>query len=106
MESSGKFKDREKAIKHLNAGAKKVVISAPATNPDATIILGINEEKYDSNNHNIISMASCTTNTLAPVVKILDNKFGIENGYMTTVHAFTNDQNLLDLPHKDLRRAR
>ncbi len=106
LESSGKFKDREGAFKHLKAGAKKVVISAPAKNPDVTIILGINEKMYDGNSHNIISMASCTTNALAPVAKVLNDKFGIEKGFITTVHAFTNDQNLLDLPHKDLRRAR
>lgn len=106
LESTGKFKDREGASKHIKAGAKKVVISAPAKNPDATIILGINEKVYDSNNHNIISMASCTTNALAPVAKIINDKYGIVKGFMTTVHAFTNDQNLLDLHHKDLRRAR
>jgi glyceraldehyde 3-phosphate dehydrogenase len=106
LESSGKFKDREEASKHLKAGAKKVVISAPAKNPDATMILGINEKVYDTDNHNIISMASCTTNALAPVAKVINNKFGIVKGFMTTVHAFTNDQNLLDLQHKDLRRAR
>lgn len=106
LESTGKYKDRDGATKHLDAGAKKVVISAPAKNPDVTMILGINEKLYDASNHNIISMASCTTNALAPVVKVLDNEFGIEKGFMTTVHAVTNDQNLLDLPHKDLRRAR
>lgn len=106
LESSGKFNDREKAIKHIHAGASKVVISAPAKNPDITMILGINDEKYKPNEHNIISMASCTTNALAPVAKILNDDFGIEKGYMTTVHAFTNDQNLLDLSHRDLRRAR
>jgi glyceraldehyde 3-phosphate dehydrogenase len=106
LESTGKFKDREGASKHLKAGAKKVVISAPAKNPDATMILGINEKVYDTNNHNIISMASCTTNALAPVAKVINDKYGIVKGFMTTVHAFTNDQNLLDLHHKDLRRAR
>jgi len=106
LESSGKFNDREKAIKHIHAGARKVVISAPAKNPDITMILGINDEKYKPNEHHIISMASCTTNALAPVAKILNDDFGIEKGYMTTVHAFTNDQNLLDLSHRDLRRAR
>jgi glyceraldehyde 3-phosphate dehydrogenase len=106
LESTGKFKDREGASKHLKAGAKKVVISAPAKNPDATMILGINEKVYDANNHNIISMASCTTNALAPVAKVINDKYGIVKGFMTTVHAFTNDQNLLDLHHKDLRRAR
>lgn len=106
LESTGKFKDREGAGKHLKAGAKKVVISAPAKNPDATMILGINEKVYDTSNHNIISMASCTTNALAPVAKVINDKYGIVKGFMTTVHAFTNDQNLLDLHHKDLRRAR
>lgn len=106
LESTGKFKDREGASKHLKAGAKKVVISAPAKNPDSTMILGINEKVYDTNNHNIISMASCTTNALAPVAKVINDKYGIVKGFMTTVHAFTNDQNLLDLHHKDLRRAR
>jgi glyceraldehyde-3-phosphate dehydrogenase type I len=106
LESSGKFNDREKAIKHIHAGATKVVISAPAKNPDITMILGINDEKYKPKEHHIISMASCTTNALAPVAKILNDDFGIEKGYMTTVHAFTNDQNLLDLSHRDLRRAR
>ena len=106
LESSGKFNDREKAIKHIHAGASKVVISAPAKNPDITMILGINDEKYKPKEHHIISMASCTTNALAPVAKILNDDFGIEKGYMTTVHAFTNDQNLLDLSHRDLRRAR
>jgi glyceraldehyde-3-phosphate dehydrogenase type I len=106
LESTGKFKDREGASKHLKAGAKKVVISAPAKNPDATMILGINENVYDKYNHNIISMASCTTNALAPVAKVINDKYGIVKGFMTTVHAFTNDQNLLDLHHKDMRRAR
>lgn len=106
LESSGKFKDRDGANKHLLAGAKKVIISAPAKNPDVTMILGINEKMYEPNNHNIISMASCTTNALAPVAKILNDKYEITKGFMTTVHAFTNDQNLLDLHHKDLRRAR
>ena len=106
LESTGKFNDREKAVKHLHAGASKVVISSPAKNPDITMILGINDEKYKPLDHHIISMASCTTNALAPVAKILNDEFGIEKGYMTTVHAFTNDQNLLDLSHRDLRRAR
>lgn len=106
LESTGKFNDREKAIKHIHAGASKVVISAPAKNPDITMILGINDERYKPSEHHVISMASCTTNALAPVAKILNDEFGIEKGYMTTVHAFTNDQNLLDLPHRDLRRAR
>jgi glyceraldehyde 3-phosphate dehydrogenase len=106
LESTGKFNDAKEAVKHINAGAKKVIISAPAKQPDATILMGINEEQYDNQKHNIISMASCTTNCLAPVVKVLNDRFGIEKGYMTTCHAFTNDQRLLDLPHKDLRRAR
>jgi glyceraldehyde 3-phosphate dehydrogenase len=106
IESSGKFNDAKEAHKHIEAGAKKVIISAPAKQPDATILMGINEKSYDTSKHNIISMASCTTNCLAPVIKVLNDKFGIENGYMTTTHAYTNDQRLLDLPHKDLRRAR
>lgn len=106
LESTGKFNDAKEAAKHINAGAKKVIISAPAKQPDATILMGINEKQYDNKKHNIISMASCTTNCLAPVVKVLNDRFGIEKGYMTTCHAYTNDQRLLDLPHKDLRRAR
>ena len=106
LESSGKFNDAKEAQKHIQAGAKKVIISAPAKQPDATILMGINEKSYDNSKHNIVSMASCTTNCLAPVIKVLNDKFGIDNGYMTTTHAFTNDQRLLDLPHKDLRRAR
>src|SRR5262249_14103478 len=106
IESSGKFNDAKKAMKHITAGAKKVIISAPAPDPDATILLGINDEVYDSSKHDIISMASCTTNCLAPVLKTLDDKFGIQSGYMTTCHAYTNDQRILDLPHKDLRRGR
>jgi glyceraldehyde 3-phosphate dehydrogenase len=106
IESSGKFNDAKEAMKHITAGAKKVIISAPAINPDATILLGINDEVYDSGKHDIISMASCTTNCLAPVLKTLDDKFGIQSGYMTTCHAYTNDQRILDLPHKDLRRGR
>ncbi len=106
LESSGKFNDAKEAKKHIEAGAKKVIISAPAKQPDATILMGINDNLYDNNKHNIVSMASCTTNCLAPVIKVLNDKFGIENGYMTTTHAYTNDQRLLDLPHKDLRRAR
>jgi glyceraldehyde-3-phosphate dehydrogenase type I len=106
LESTGKFNDAKEAIKHINAGAKKVIISAPAKQPDATILIGINEKQYDNEKHNIISMASCTTNCLAPVAKVLNDKFGIEKGYMTTCHAYTNDQRILDLPHKDLRRAR
>jgi glyceraldehyde 3-phosphate dehydrogenase len=106
LESTGKFNDAKEAAKHINAGAKKVIISAPAKQPDATILMGINEKQYDNEKHNVISMASCTTNCLAPVVKVLNDRFGIEKGYMTTCHAYTNDQRLLDLPHKDLRRAR
>ena len=107
LESSGKFNDAKEAGKHITvAGAKRVIISAPAKGPDTTIVLGVNEDKFDNKKHNIISMASCTTNCLAPVVKVINDKFGIEKGYMTTTHAFTNDQRLLDLPHKDLRRAR
>jgi glyceraldehyde 3-phosphate dehydrogenase len=106
IESTGKFNDGKEAMKHLTAGAKKVIISAPATNPDATILIGINDSIYDNNKHQVISMASCTTNCLAPVLKTINDKFGIESGYMTTCHAYTNDQRILDLPHKDLRRAR
>ena len=106
LESTGKFNDAKEAVKHINAGAKKVIISAPAKQPDATILMGINEKQYDNEKHNVISMASCTTNCLAPVVKVLNDRFGIEKGYMTTCHAYTNDQRLLDLPHKDLRRAK
>ena len=106
LESTGIFRDREGAGKHLQAGAKKVIISAPAKQPDLTVVLGVNEEKYDPQNHHIISNASCTTNCLAPVAKILNDEFGIERGYMVTTHAYTNDQRILDLPHKDLRRAR
>ena len=106
IESTGLFTKREDAQKHLEAGAKKVIISAPAKNPDITIVLGVNQEAYDPANHNIISNASCTTNALAPVVKVLQKEFGIKYGYMVTTHAYTNDQRILDLPHKDLRRAR
>lgn len=106
IESTGVFTKREDAEKHLQAGAKKVIISAPAKNPDITIVLGVNQEAYDPANHNIISNASCTTNALAPVVKVLQNEFSIKHGYMVTTHAYTNDQRILDLPHKDLRRAR
>lgn len=106
VESTGRFVDREGASKHLSAGAKKVIISAPAKNPDITIVLGVNEDKYDPAKHHIISNASCTTNCLAPVAKVLLDKFGIAKGFMTTVHAYTNDQNILDLVHSDLRRAR
>ncbi len=106
LESTGRFTDREGASKHIEAGAKKVVISAPAKKEDITIVMGVNEEKYDPAAHNIISNASCTTNCLAPFAKVLDAEFGIEKGLMTTVHSYTNDQKILDLPHKDLRRAR
>jgi glyceraldehyde 3-phosphate dehydrogenase len=106
IESTGRFTDREGASKHLKAGAKKVIISAPAKQPDITIVIGVNEKNYDKSKHNIISNASCTTNSLAPPVKVLDELCGIERGFMTTVHAYTNDQNLHDFPHKDLRRAR
>jgi len=106
LESTGKFTGREGTEKHLRAGAKKVVISAPAKNPDVTVVLGVNPEAYDRSRHSIISMGSCTTNCLAPIVKILHMKFGVEYGLMTTVHAYTNDQVVQDEPHKDLRRAR
>ena len=106
VESTGIFTDAEKAKKHIEAGAKKVIISAPATNEDATFVIGVNEHLYDPTNHHIISNASCTTNCLAPLAKVFNDKFGIVNGLMTTVHAYTADQNLQDGPHKDLRRAR
>jgi glyceraldehyde 3-phosphate dehydrogenase len=106
IESTGKFTEREGAEKHLKAGAKRVIISAPAKNPDATFVLGVNEKSFDPAKHFIISNASCTTNCLAPVAKVLLDTFGIERGLMTTIHAYTNDQKILDLPHKDLRRAR
>ena len=106
IESTGKFNDGEKAVAHIKAGAKKVIITAPAKNEDATIVMGVNDDKLDASIHHIISNASCTTNCLAPVVKVLNDTFGIVNGLMTTVHAYTNDQNNLDNPHKDLRRAR
>jgi glyceraldehyde 3-phosphate dehydrogenase len=106
LESTGKFTDRAGAEKHLMAGARKVVISAPAKNPDVTVVFGINEEEYDPTKHNIISMGSCTTNCLAPIVKILQKEFGVEYGLMTTIHAYTNDQVVADEPHKDLRRSR
>ncbi len=106
FESTGLFTNRDDAAKHLSAGAKKVVITAPAKKPDVTVVLGVNDEKYDPKAHHVISNASCTTNCLAPVAKVLHQSFGIKKGWMTTIHAYTNDQNLLDLPHKDLRRAR
>jgi glyceraldehyde 3-phosphate dehydrogenase len=106
IESTGLFVDRENASKHLKAGAKKVIISAPAKEPDITIVMGVNEGDYNRNIHHIISNASCTTNCLAPIAKVLLNNFGFKRGLMTTIHSYTNDQSLLDLPHKDLRRAR
>ncbi len=106
IESTGRFTDATVAAKHIEAGAKKVIISAPAKNEDITIVMGVNEEKYDPKKHNIISNASCTTNCLAPVAKVLNLEFGIVKGLMTTVHSYTNDQRILDFPHKDLRRAR
>lgn len=106
IESTGRFTKRADAAKHLEAGAKKVVISAPAKEEDITIVMGVNHEKYDPANHHVISNASCTTNCLAPFAKVLHEKFGIVKGLMTTIHAYTNDQRILDLPHKDLRRAR
>ncbi len=106
VESTGKFTDKEKAIAHMKGGAKKVIISAPAKNEDITIVMGVNEEKYDPKNHHVVSNASCTTNCLAPFAKVLHEKFGIVRGLMTTIHSYTNDQVILDFPHKDLRRAR
>jgi glyceraldehyde 3-phosphate dehydrogenase len=106
IESTGFFTDRASAQKHLDAGAKKVIISAPATDPDITLVLGVNDDQYDPEQHAIISNASCTTNCVAPMAKVLDETFGgIQQGFMTTIHAYTNDQQVLDLPHKDLRRA-
>jgi glyceraldehyde 3-phosphate dehydrogenase len=106
LEAVGIFREREKAAMHLTAGAKKVVISAPATGPDLTIVMGVNEDQYDPGKHHILSNASCTTNCVAPVAKVLSDTFGIEKALMTTVHSYTTDQRILDLPHKDLRRAR
>jgi glyceraldehyde 3-phosphate dehydrogenase (phosphorylating) len=106
LESTGFFTKRDGAQKHLDAGATKVVISAPATDPDITLVLGVNDGEYDPESHHIVSNASCTTNCVAPLAKVVDDLAGIESGYMTTIHAYTNDQNILDLPHKDLRRAR
>jgi glyceraldehyde 3-phosphate dehydrogenase len=106
IESTGFFRTREKAAKHLEAGAKKVLISAPAGEPDITVVLGVNDDLYDNEKHNILSNASCTTNCLAPVVKVLNDNFGLKEGLMTTIHSVTNDQRILDLVHKDLRRAR
>jgi len=106
LESTGRFTDRDQAAKHLEGGARKVVISAPAKKEDITIVMGVNHDKYDPAKHHVISNASCTTNCLVPVVKVVIDKFGFVNGFMTTVHSYTNDQNILDLPHKVLRRAR
>jgi len=106
IESTGLFTDRDKADKHIGAGAEKVIISAPAKGEDLTIVLGVNDHVYDPAQHNVISNASCTTNCVAPMAKVLDDAFGIEQAFMTTIHAYTNDQSILDLPHKDLRRAR
>jgi len=106
IESTGHFTDRAGAAKHLEAGAERVLISAPATDPDVTVVLGVNSDVYDPARHRIVSNASCTTNCLAPVAKVLNDAFGLESGWMTTIHAYTNDQVILDFPHKDLRRAR
>jgi glyceraldehyde 3-phosphate dehydrogenase len=106
FESTGLFTDRDAAAKHVTAGAKKVIITAPAKKPDVTLLMGVNESKYDPAKHQIISNASCTTNCLGPMAKVLHERFGIKKGWMTTIHSYTNDQQLLDLPHKDLRRAR
>ena len=106
IESTGRFTTRESAGQHLSAGAKKVIISAPATDVDATLVIGVNEDSYDPAQHHVVSNASCTTNCFVPMVKVLDDAFGVTTGLMTTIHAYTNDQNLLDLEHKDLRRAR
>jgi glyceraldehyde 3-phosphate dehydrogenase len=106
IESTGRFTEREKAARHLDAGAKKVIITAPAKNEDITIVMGVNNHKYDPSSHHIVSSASCTTNCLAPFAMVLHKRFGIVRGMMTTVHSYTNDQQILDLPHKDLRRAR
>ena len=106
IESTGLFTKRDAAKKHIAAGAKKVIISAPATDPDVTIVLGVNEESYNSSEHQIVSNASCTTNCLAPLAKVMHERFGIKKGLMTTIHSYTNDQKILDLPHSDLRRAR
>jgi glyceraldehyde 3-phosphate dehydrogenase len=106
VESTGVFRKRDQAQWHLDAGAKKVIITAPAKNEDITIVMGVNEAQYDPANHHVVSNASCTTNCLAPVAKVVHENFGIKRGFMTTVHSYTNDQQILDLPHKDLRRAR
>jgi len=106
IESTGRFTNRADAAKHLEGGAKKVIISAPANDEDLTIVMGVNEDKYDSGSHHVVSNASCTTNCLAPYAKVLNDKFGLKRGMMTTIHSYTNDQQILDLPHKDYRRAR
>jgi glyceraldehyde 3-phosphate dehydrogenase len=106
LESTGFFTKRDAAQKHIDAGAKKVLISAPATEPDITIVIGVNDDEYDKDAHHVISNASCTTNCVAPMAKVLNDSFGIERGFMTTIHAYTNDQRILDFPHDDLRRAR
>jgi len=106
IESTGLFTDRDRAAMHLEAGAQKVIISAPAKGEDLTVVLGVNDDMYDPATHHVISNASCTTNCVAPMAKVLDDAFGLEQGFMTTIHAYTNDQQILDLPHKDLRRAR
>jgi len=106
LESTGKFTKRDDAAKHLTGGAKRVMITAPAKNPDVTVVMGVNEDAYDPNTHKIVSNASCTTNCLAPIAKVLHETLGLRKGWMTTIHSYTNDQSLLDLPHKDLRRAR
>lgn len=106
IESTGLFTNREDADKHIAAGAEKVIISAPAKGEDITIVLGVNDDRYDPKGHNVVSNASCTTNCVVPMAKVLDDAFGIEQGFMTTIHAYTNDQRILDLPHSDLRRAR
>ncbi|MBC7114077.1 MAG: hypothetical protein PWR13_858 [Archaeoglobi archaeon] len=106
IESTGLFRDRDKASKHLRAGAQKVIISAPSKDADLTVVVGVNHEEYDHSRHHVISTASCTTNCLAPLVKVLHDEFGVERGFMTTVHAYTNDQRILDMIHRDLRRAR
>ncbi|MBN2409434.1 MAG: aldehyde dehydrogenase, partial [Candidatus Aminicenantes bacterium] len=106
VESTGLFKKKEDALKHMRGNVKKVIFSAPATDPDTTIVLGVNEKTYDPANHHVLSNASCTTNCLAPVAKVLHSAFGIDKAFMTTIHSYTNDQRILDQPHKDLRRAR
>ena len=106
FESTGKFTKRDDAAKHIAGGAKRVIVTAPATGPDASFVMGVNHEQYDPSKHVVISNASCTTNCLAPFAKVLNDSFGIRKGWMTTIHSYTNDQNLLDLPHKDMRRAR